>query len=451
MTSKETALSIRDKVPKNGLFSGKNWRIAPEPFRISEKLHEELVELGPRLLKFFQACNLLYRQSVDGKQPAWIARYLDAGKPESLVNASREKIFKNEIPKVIRPDLLLSENGFSITELDSVPGGLGVTRWLQGIYADNVQKDSNELNIAQGFIKAVSDFQGTEPSRKLVCIVVSDEAKDYLPELLYLAEELALQDQENDYRSCRPEELIYREDGVYLQDQKVHSIYRFFELFDLPNIKGSEKLLQQAIAGNVKVTPPFKPQLEEKLWFSLFWFPQLSEYWRRELGDRYFRDLKKYLPFTWLLDPTPLPPHAVISQLEIQDWTQLKKFSQKQRDLILKISGFSELAWGSRGVFLGSDMPSDEWANQVQSALDLFWEHPYILQKFSPTALFEQSWFNFETDSLEVMKGRVRLCPYYFVIQEKSHLSGILATICPPDKKLIHGMEDAILTLGIRG
>jgi hypothetical protein len=43
------------------------------------------------------------------------------------------------------------------------------------------------------------------------------------------------------------------------------------------------------------------------------------------------------------------------------------------------------------------------------------------------------------------MKGRVRLCPYYFVEENKVKLGGALATIVPADKKFVHGMRDAIL------
>jgi hypothetical protein len=39
----------------------------------------------------------------------------------------------------------------------------------------------------------------------------------------------------------------------------------------------------------------------------------------------------------------------------------------------------------------------------------------------------------------------VRLCPYYFVPEEKPVLGGALATLCPPDKKILHGMRDAVL------
>jgi hypothetical protein len=43
------------------------------------------------------------------------------------------------------------------------------------------------------------------------------------------------------------------------------------------------------------------------------------------------------------------------------------------------------------------------------------------------------------------MKGRVRLCPYFFVEEDRVKLRGALATIAPADKKFLHGMRDAIL------
>jgi hypothetical protein len=61
----------------------------------------------------------------------------------------------------------------------------------------------------------------------------------------------------------------------------------------------------------------------------------------------------------------------------------------------------------------------------------------------------ESHYFDFATNALVAMPGRVRLCPYYFVVGEgdaaRAHLAGVLATICPADKKLIHGMKEAIL------
>src|SRR5438445_11712111 len=121
--------AIRRALPSEGFFADKDWLISPDAFPISEKFASELEQLGHRLFVFQRACNQLYQLSVRGKQPAWIAQYLDAGKPAELVELSRQKVFRDELPRVIRPDLILTENSCIIAEIDSVPGGIGLTGW----------------------------------------------------------------------------------------------------------------------------------------------------------------------------------------------------------------------------------------------------------------------------------------------------------------------------------
>jgi len=149
-----------------------------------------------------------------------------------------------------------------------------------------------------------------------------------------------------------------------------------------------------------------------------------------------------------MVDPSPLPPQAAIPQLELTDWNQLTGLSQKQRDLILKVSGFSPHAWGARGVYLGSDLSHAEWSEAVAKAITTFSESPYVLQRYHKPGLVDAEWFDFEKNQTVPMKGRVRLCPYYFVSGDgdaaRTQLGGVLATICPADKKIIHGMTDAI-------
>ena len=114
-----------------------DWHISPAPFPLGENLAKEIDSLGRVLLQFYRATNLLYRKSVEGKQPEWVARWLDLGKPRELIELQRSPAFKNDMPRVIRPDILLTENGFSITELDSVPGGIGLTAWLNQTYSQS--------------------------------------------------------------------------------------------------------------------------------------------------------------------------------------------------------------------------------------------------------------------------------------------------------------------------
>ena len=127
--------SIRAARPAEGLFAEKDWLISPEPFPIEARLRADLERLGHQLFVFQRACNQLYQQSAKGKQPEWIARYLDIGKPPALVEYSRRKEFRDVLPRVIRPDLILDDEGWTIAETDSVPGGIGLTGWLNQTYA----------------------------------------------------------------------------------------------------------------------------------------------------------------------------------------------------------------------------------------------------------------------------------------------------------------------------
>ena len=183
--------------------------------------------------------------------------------------------------------------------------------------------------------------------------------------------------------------------------------------------------------------------------FALLWNWNLQNFWRQELGEGFLTRLKKIIPYTWLVDPAPLPPHAAIPELNLTDWQQLKTLSQKERDLILKVSGFSENAWGARGVFLGSDLSQADWSAAVDVALRDFEKSPSVLQRFEKPKIVEASWFDFQRNEVVPMKGRARLCPYYFVGGEgdaaRPQLGGVLATIVPADKKIVHGMTDAIL------
>src|SRR5882762_10431325 len=147
MSPAEQAKFIRDSIPAGGLFAGMEWKISTTPFPLGENLAKEIESLGRVLLQFYRATNLLYRKSVEGKQPEWVARWLDLGKPADLIALQRSVAFKNDVPRVIRPGILLTETGFSITELDSVPGGIGLTAWLNKTYSESKLQSPNSKVI----------------------------------------------------------------------------------------------------------------------------------------------------------------------------------------------------------------------------------------------------------------------------------------------------------------
>ena len=429
------------------------WRIAPAPLPLPPRDIAFLRSLGPRLLAFYTALNRLYLESLRGSQPAWVAGYLDQGKPESLLTFSRMKRFRDALPAVIRPDIIPTEAGMVITELDSVPGGIGLTAALSRAYAaaDSAMRQAlvgGPDGMVQGFGAMLRAALGGTGGA--IAIVVSEEARDYRPEMTWLA--ARLREAGLDVHCVEPRELRFTEEELRLTmpDRPVTLVYRFFELFDLPNVPKAELVLYAAKKTRVQVTPPFKPALEEKMAFALFHHPLLAPFWKHELGEETQAILGGLLPRTWVLDPRPLPPSAVIPNLRlgdraVADWRDLAGASQRDRRYVIKPSGFSELAWGSRGVSVGHDLPQTEWSAALDKALQSFATTPYVLQEFHKGRQFDMAYYDTRSQDVVPMPGRARLSPYYFVADGKAELGGILATVCSLEKKLIHGMRDAIM------
>ena len=423
----QKAATVRAAIPEGGLFAEKAWRVSPTPFPLEKKTVKALEKLGPVLLKFQQSCDLIYRRSKKGTLPEWVSNYLDRGKPGDMLEKGLSAANLDAVPSVIRPDLILTDDGFVATELDSVPGGIGLTAWLEEIYTSTspcCELVGGEGGMLKGFASLFKN-DGAD-------ILVSEESADYRPEMEWLVGKL-----EGDYKVHSAEDYLVNE----------REIYRFFELFDLPNIPSGKAIMDAASKGDTRVISPFKPWIEEKMWAALFWSHPLKEVWRRELRDGNFQRLRNLFPRSWVVDPAETPHHAVIPGLEIQQFEEMKQFSQSERELVLKLSGFNERAWGSKSVTIGQDASQEEWGAAVDEAIGSFESAPFVLQEFHRGRLVEHPWVNEETGKLEVMEGRVRLCPYYFVAADGKTvtLGGILATICPSDKKILHGMRDAIM------
>ena len=463
LTAREQARFLYDTIPP-GLFrveedaDGKiPWRIAPEPFALSPSTYDSIVSLGNDLLAFYRALNALYNRSARGTAPAFIAEYLEQGKPEHIVRLMRQNRLRSELPGVIRPDLILTEDGFTASELDSVPGGMGFTGAMADAYCRlGIESAGGVGGIEQGFAALLKAVTGSE--NPVVAIVVSEESKDYRPEMTWLAESLRVRGILTAH-VCAPGDIIFTEDALFVRlqegrEEKIDAIYRNFELFDLLNIAKQDLVLYAVRHNRVKMTPPPKAQLEEKLAFALFHHPALASLWKAELGRQgvqIYERLRAIFPQTWIIDPRPLPPQAVIPGLTVNgdpvtDFMQLAALGKSERDFVVKPSGFSELAWGSRGVKVANDLPKEEWTATLRDALAEFARTPRILQRFHKGRRLRQAYYDRAADDVKTFDGRVRLCPYYFVVNDEARLGGILATVAPADKRLIHGMTDAVLS-----
>lgn len=451
---------LKEAFAKQELFEGKTWRTSPQPWKLTGEIVEELRRIGQASLDFYKALEILYSRSADGKkllrnrdvQAPWVAEYLDRGKPGELVKISRSKKCKGRIPPVIRPDLLVTSDGFSITELDSVPGGIGLTAYLNALYEENSQHSMLGGNgaMAQAFYKRLASLAPGKDN-PVVAIVVSEESATYKPEMDWLAEQLQLTGKR--VFSLRTDEVFPLGGALYFDidgnPEKVDVVYRFFELFDLENIDTASYIIEAWKNDEIALDPPLRPFFEEKAAMALYHHHLLLDFWRESIPKSSRKILDSLIPKSWIVDPAPLPPGAVLDGPQAQgrplhNWMDLAEASQKERNLVLKISGFHETAWGSRSVVIGNDVSKDDWSRSLQDACSMAGTHLHIIQEFRKSIRLTHPIYGEDGEAYEA-SGRLRLNPYYFVNGDSADLAGALATFCPPDKKIIHGMEDAAM------
>lgn len=421
------------------------WRISLNPWKLSSEEKEELELLGERLYRFYQSCNSLYHHSLRGAAPAWVAEYLDLGKDPDILSIGRMNRFEHSLPRVIRPDLIKTKDGFLACELDSVPGGIGLMAQFQEIYQTSAIIGDKD-GMLQAFARMIQEESGVPKPN--TTIVITEEAGGYRQEMEMLAARLCQYGLPT--AVIAPKDLEYNDKGIFHHHRRLDLLYRFFELYELPRMERSDLLIKAVKKREVKITPPLRPHLEEKMWFAFFHHPALRSFWREQLEEKTNLYLQKLFPRTWILDPRPMSPDGIIPGIEfrgnaLQDWRMLSNATQKERSQwVIKPSGYSPLAWGARGVRVGEDLSGHDWKHAIEEALASFTRGPWLLQEWGHP--IRQS---FEAISLggteEKKEVRGRISPFYFITEGKVKLSGVLATLCSLDKKIIHGMPGAIL------
>ena len=219
--------------------------------------------------------------------------------------------------------------------------------------------------------------------------MVSDEAATYRPEMRWLAQQLQLRGKR--VYCLEPGDIFPLENSLCFDiegnPEKIDVLYRFFELFDLENIRTQPFILEAWAAGEVAIAPPMRHFQEEKLGLALFHHHLLRDFWAESLSPSALELLRTLIPPSWIMDPAPLPPGAVLDGPRVggralNDWRDLAGASQRERELIIKISGYHETAWGARSVVLGSDCSREEWQAGVDRAVAFAPTNLHVLQPY---------------------------------------------------------------------
>src|SRR3984957_18409942 len=198
-----------------GTDTGVAWRVSPDPFPLKPTTVAAIETLGDDLLAFYRALNALYLRSARGTAPAFIADELDRGKPEQIVRLARQNRFKADVPSVIRPDLILTDDGYIASELDSVPGGMGFVAAMAHTYCElGIDTIGESDGMPAAFAQMCAAVAGKE--NPTVAVVVSQESGDYRAELPWLAERARTLNL-GEIHVCAPQEIVFTEEALFVR------------------------------------------------------------------------------------------------------------------------------------------------------------------------------------------------------------------------------------------
>lgn len=120
------------------------------------------------------------------------------------------------------------------------------------------------------------------------------------------------------------------------------------------------------------------PDANLPLWFAMLRLRPLRPVWEAVLRRDHFESLLHTLPDAWLIDPTALPPGAVIPRLELADWKELPEQHLPRRSFA--VLGSESGAPEPSGILEAGSAEKD-WSVPWHKALDSAPSRPQLLME----------------------------------------------------------------------
>lgn len=393
------------------------FRVSPVPLQLSSEQKHELQIIGYDVTSYFKAVDELYQENVGG-----IRAILDTGKPQIfLTNQPSHYLF-------IRPDLIITPQGFSICEIETSPFGLALAEILNRAY----QNEGYETIVANGTlpeeIRKNTPIEGN--------IIFSNKTEAYTGQMTFLADQVF----SGNGRNWQAETI-----RQYVRNEEQSNIYRGFYLEEYFSDPFVRFLLDNPTGNNHQLIPSPTPYLEEKAILSFIYDIRFEKCLRHVLGDASFKHLREIIPPTWIVGQeqyfAPGLPDNVSTSVD------LAGLSKSKRTLVLKSSGFSDNSSWKEGVHFLHKESSQQALKELHSAEEDK-SHLYVIQQFKKGVNILMKYESQDNESTYLpMSVRVRLTPYFSVINDgqEGKLIAIKATGCE-NTDFIHATSTSINT-----
>jgi hypothetical protein len=384
-----------------------SFRVSPTPLELTKKENDEITTMGGAVVEFVNATHELYNTNEQ------VRNLLNTGKPEELTQT------KNPEYLFVRPDLIATENGLKICEIETSPFGLALSSLLNTGYIQAGFETLADENLLEDSIKSRTVSEGS--------IVYSNKTKAYKGQLEYLADKLF----SSSNRKWKSEHIDqHQANGV--------GLYRAFYLSEYMNDPKVNSLINyQLDKQNTK--PSITPHLEEKAIMALLWDRRFEDFYKKQLGEANFNKLRSSIPKTWIVGQEQYFSEGLPK--EVNDTMQLVSGLRKDRELVIKPSGFNPKASWAEGVNLLHEKSTYKAQEIVQNAIKTD-DTLFIVQEFKKAQKQRMQYENSE-GTLTDMEAKLRITPYYSTQDGK--LLTIKATGCE-NTDFIHASTSSINT-----
>jgi hypothetical protein len=317
-----------------------------------------------------------------------------------------------------RPDIILTEDGYKICEIELSPFGFPLAVFLEDAY-NSIRKAEGKKLWSQNVLGKFANYWEKKTDSKDGQFIFSNHTKQFIGQFKFLSKKLR--------------ELGYQFKTTIIEDKLnvvTTPLYRCFYLFE----KEMSELWDRK-DKYIKL-PSSTPFYETKMPLAVL---TNDIEVRNRLSKRSLSVLDQMILPTWLIKEEKPPENFTI---KLSNWLEIADLPKSKRKFVIKrVGNHPKSSWAKSVVFLHkiSVLATQELITTVLSEPGEWIIQPFINSKkvthnyYSPS---DKKWID--------MKGRVRLTPYYS-FDTGDWLVG-KATI-RRNTLLIHGATDSINTL----
>jgi hypothetical protein len=377
---------LYDSINKHTTKTNLPFLVTGETFSPWDHEKKDLIDLGHALKELFQKAAIHYKRFFD--------------------------------PFLIRPDVLVTEHGLKVCEVETQPFGFALAIFLQSSYGewnDLLGLKTNE--ILKRFVSFWKEYSGSNNG----IFIYSEHTERFKGQLLYISKLL---------KKHGVNFLVKKVDELKKSDYK-KSFYRAFYNYECNLDEDVVKFLE----NKPNIYPRIDNYFEGKYLLADYFYDKKL---REKLTKKTISILDKMFFKTWLIKDKPPKDFPE----DISEWTDLASIPRSKRNFVVKMAGnHPDASWAKSVMFLHKK--SKVQVRQLMRSIldsDLKW----IIQPFYGNKKITLTYAKEDFSDLYLMKGRIRITPYY------EYSSGDLLNAKVTIRKntlLIHAASDSINTV----